>query len=57
MTFLEFVNLDRTEEPALSNEKFRAVLTGPHVVRGSSAQTPTRRSTPGTSCCPGRARG
>ena len=26
MTFREFVNLDRTDEPVLSNEKFRAVL-------------------------------
>jgi len=26
MTFSEFVNLDRTDEPSLSNEKFRAVL-------------------------------
>jgi len=27
MTYREFINLDRTDEPGLNNEQFRALLT------------------------------
>jgi len=33
MTFREFINLDRTDESVLSDEKFRALLTVGDVVR------------------------
>jgi len=41
MTFREFVNLERTDEPSLSDEQFRAVLTAARM--GFATQQPKRR--------------